>query len=127
MAEILLRRQLQGRGICVESAGLVAMVGNPIDPLAESVLSTHGFTGRPHVARQVTPAIIDAADLVLAMEKRHLTALHALFPSTRERSFLLGKWQGDAEVADPYGRQRSAFERAYQSIETALMRWDSHF
>jgi protein-tyrosine phosphatase len=126
MAEIVLRHQLHGRAIAVGSAGLLAMEGSPIDPLAESVLSAHGLTGRLHVAHQINPAIIDAADLVLAMEKRHLAALHALSPSMRDKSFLLGKWQGDAEIPDPYGRQRPAFERAYQSIETALMRWSSH-
>lgn len=127
MAEIVLRHQLHGRAITVESAGLLAMEGSPIDPLAASVLSAHGLMERAHIARQINPAIIDAADLVLAMEKRHLSALHALSPSMRDKSFLLGKWQGNAEIQDPYGRQRCAFECAYQSIEEALMRWGSHF
>lgn len=102
------------------------MEGSPIDPLAASVLSAHGLAGRLHVARQINPAIIEAADLVLAMENRHLAALNALSPSMRDKSFLLGKWQGDAEIPDPYGRQRTAFERAYESMEAALMRWSSH-
>lgn len=127
MAEIVLRHRLHGTAITVGSAGMLAMDGSPIDPLAAAVLSAHGLSGRLHVARQINPAIIDAADLVLAMEKRHLAALHALSPSMRDKSFLLGKWQGDAEIPDPHGRRRPAFERAYESIETALMRWSSHF
>jgi protein-tyrosine phosphatase len=127
MAEIVLRHQLHGRAIAVASAGLLAMEGNPIDPLAASVLSAHGLTGHLHVARQINRTILNAADLVLAMENRHLAALHALSPSIRDKSFLLGKWQGDAEIPDPYGRQRPAFEQAYQSIELALTRWITHF
>jgi len=127
MAEVVLRHQLQGRAVSIESAGLVAMSGNPIDPLAEAVLSAHGLSGRLHVARQINPAIIAAADLVLAMEKRHLSALHALSPSMRGRAFLLGKWQGDAEIMDPYGRERPAFERAYESMQAALSGWNTHF
>ena len=46
MAEVMLREYLGGEDsvIAVESAGLAALTGNPIDPLAERVLADHGLS-----------------------------------------------------------------------------------
>ena len=122
----MLRQQLSTPGIAVESAGLAALVGNPVDPLAESVLLEHGLSAATHVARQVTPALIGAADLVLAMDKRHVSAVHALVPHARGKTFLLGRWDGGVEVPDPYGKPRTEFERAHTLIERAVGHWRQH-
>ncbi|MBC7989488.1 MAG: low molecular weight phosphotyrosine protein phosphatase [Luteimonas sp.] len=126
MAESALRHRLGGNGVAVESAGLAALAGSPVDPLAESVLAEHGLSAKSHVARQVDVSLISAADVVLAMDRRHLSAIHALVPHARGKTFLLGKWQGDIEIADPYGRQRQAFEQAYRMIDEAVDSWRSH-
>jgi len=122
MAEIMLRQRLGGR-LRVESAGLAALAGAPIDPQAEAVLGMHGLSGSGHVARKLEPAMVDAADLVLAMEKRHLAALHAIAPHARGKMFLLGRWHGDTEVPDPYGRPRERFEDTYAQLERLLEGW----
>jgi len=124
-AEFLLRHRLQGRDLQVESAGLAALAGRPIDPFAEAVLADRGISARTHIARQVTPALIDGADLVLAMEKRHLAALHAIAPQARGKTFLLGRWDGEAEIPDPYGRERATFEQICTRIERALDGWQA--
>jgi protein-tyrosine phosphatase len=103
------------------------MVGNPIDPIAESVLVEHGVTGAAHVARQISPEMINAADIVLVMDKRHMSAVHAQVPHARGKTFLLGRWQNDAAVPDPYGKTRPAFEQAYRMIDTAVDSWLSRF
>jgi protein-tyrosine phosphatase len=126
MAEAALRSRLQGEAIVVESAGLAALAGSPVDPLAESVLVEHGLSARSHVARQVDPSLIAKADLVLAMDKRHISAIHALAPHARGKVFLLGRWLGDVGIADPYGQQRPEFERAYQLIDRAVDGWRTH-
>ena len=126
-AEFLLRNRLHGNATVVESAGLAAVKGGPIDPVAESLLIEHGLTGASHVARQITAAMISAADIVLAMERRHISALQAMAPPARGKTFLLGRWQGDAEIADPYGQQRPAFEQAYRQIDAAMESWLSRF
>ena len=126
MAEIVLRKHLGGEDIVVESAGLAALVGNPIDPLAEAVLAGEGLTGKGHVARQVTAEMIGKADLVLAMQKRHLGAIHAIAPQARGKSFLAGRWDGDCEVPDPYGKTRLIFEEAYRLIDRTMYAWRMH-
>nr|MDQ3057872.1 low molecular weight phosphotyrosine protein phosphatase [Pseudomonadota bacterium] len=56
-------------------------------------------------------------------EQRHMAALRALEPKARSRMALLGKWQGDAEVADPYGRDLAFFERTFVTIEALANDW----
>jgi len=126
MAESALRHRLAGEAIVVESAGLAALVGNPIDPLAESVLVEHGLSAKHHVARQVDASLIGAADVVLAMDRRHVSAILALAPHARGKTFLLGRWQGDIEIADPYGQPRDVFEQTYRMIDEAVGSWRMH-
>jgi protein-tyrosine phosphatase len=127
MAEILLRKHLgEGNDVVVESAGLAALKGNPIDPLAERVLVDNGLTGKQHVARQVTAEMIGKADLVLAMQKRHMDAIHAISPQARGKTFLMGRWEGNCEVPDPYGKTLPVFEESYRLIDRTAHAWRMH-
>ena len=121
-----MRHALADKQLKVESAGLAALAGKPIDPLAEAALQAHGLSGKEHIARQVTPELISRSDLILAMEKRHLSALHAIAPQARGKTFLLGRWDGDCEVPDPYGKPREKFDEAYTLIERLLGAWRRH-
>jgi protein-tyrosine phosphatase len=126
-AEWLLRHRIKREGVTIESAGLAALVGNPIDPMAESVLVEHGISAAAHIARQVSPDMINAADIVLVMDRRHMSAVHAQVPHARGKTFLLGRWQNDAAVPDPYGKPRAVFEQAFTMIDTAVNSWLSRF
>ena len=126
-AEWLLRHRLKRDGLTIESAGLAALVGKPIDPMAESVLREHGVSAAGHVARQVSPELINVADIVLVMDRRHMSAVHAQVPHARGKTFLLGRWQNELAVPDPYGKSRSAFEDAFRMIDTAVDSWLSRF
>lgn len=124
MAEIALRGKLEGNGaVRVESAGLAAMVGHPIDPSAARILAMRGLDGSAHVARQIDIAQIRDAHLVMAMERRQLVALQAMAPRTRSKTFLLGEWNGQSEIPDPYGRSDDMFEGVFSMIESALDGW----
>jgi len=124
MAEIALRGKLEGNGaVRIESAGLAAMVGHPIDPSAARILAMRGLDGSAHVARQIDIAQIRDAHLVLAMERRQLVALQAMAPRTRSKTFLLGEWNGQSEIPDPYGRSDDMFEGVFSMIESALDGW----
>lgn len=125
-AEVLMRRELSDRPLQIESAGLAAVVGAPIHAMAEEVLAANGLSAKDHVARQVTQTMISQADLILAMEKRHLSALQAIAPHARGKAFLLGRWEGGVEVPDPYGRTREHFEQTYALIQRLLPGWRKH-
>ena len=126
-AEFLLRHRLPAGKVVVESAGLAALAGNPIDPTAASLLEELGVPSDGHVARQMSPELVNAADIVLAMDRRHVSAIHAQVPHARGKTFLLGKWQRDLPIPDPYGKPREAFEASFRMIDTAVDSWLSRF
>lgn len=122
-AEVLLRARLQGAGTQVHSAGLGALVGQPIEPTALALLAEHGHDGSGHRARQLDAEMLRQADLVLAMEPGHVERILALAPHVRGRVMLLGKWLDERAISDPYRQQREAFEHAYTLIERAVDGW----
>ena len=49
-AEYLLRHRLGARATMIESAGLAALAGNPVDPVAGELLAQHGIDASAHRA-----------------------------------------------------------------------------
>lgn len=123
IAEHLLRESLQGSDIAVASAGLSALVGHPIESTALAILRRHGHHPHPHSARQLTPELVHEANLVLVMEESQIQSVIRLAPEARGKTFLLGKWQTDQEIPDPYRQGPEAFERAYALIESTVAPW----
>lgn len=121
MAEALLRARLAASrpSLTVSSAGLAALEGRPADPLAVALLAERGLDLTPHRARQLTPELVTAADLILVMEAAQQRHLELLAPSARGRIHRLGRF-GDFDVPDPYRQGRRQFERALAMIERGL-------
>ncbi|MCP1647236.1 low molecular weight protein-tyrosine-phosphatase [Pseudomonas nitroreducens] len=125
-AEHLLRQALQGCHIQVGSAGLAALVDKPLEQNALATLTQHGQQPAAHRARQLTPKILQESDLVLVMERNHLRDLLQQSPQSRGKTFLLGKWQNDREIPDPYRQGQAAFEHAYALIDEAVATWSKY-
>ncbi len=121
--EALLKGKLEGRGIEVSSAGLGALVGKPVDATAAEVMAAAGYHLPDHQARQLTPDMLRAADLVLAMEQKHLESIHSMAPEARGKTFLFGKWSDNREVPDPYRQQLPAFEHVFRLLDEAATAW----
>jgi len=119
----LLHEALADSGCVVESAGLAALVDKPIEPAALEILHEHGQSPAPHAARQLSPALLAAASLVLVMEKRQLQDIGRSTPQALGKTFLLGKWLGDCEIPDPYRQDKAAFARAYTLIDQSVTAW----
>lgn len=125
-AEIILRHRLQGRPVQVSSAGLAALSGQGIEPAARQQLLRHGLPADGHVARQLDADMLGAAKLILVMEKSHLDAIDRMAPQVRGKTFLLGKWQNNQSIPDPYRKPQTAFELAYRLIDAAIESWRVH-
>jgi protein-tyrosine phosphatase len=123
MAEFLFRQRLDRPDVHVSSAGLGALVGRPIDGHAMQILQEHGIDAATHRARQLEPNMLRQADLVLAMERRHLKVAARLAPEASGKLFLLDKWHDASDVPDPYHQPRPAFEHAYALIERGVGSW----
>jgi len=122
-AESLLREALGQSDIQVSSAGLGALQDHPIEPTARIVLEEHGHLPKEHKANQLIAAAIKESDLILVMEHRHIDGVLSITPEARGKVFLLGKWQENREISDPYRQGKPAFVHAYALIEEAVTAW----
>lgn len=122
-AEYLFRHHLSSAGISIESAGLGALIGKPMDATAMQLLSEHGVDAGAHEARQLTLAMLREADLVLAMERDHVASMMRMAPEASGKVMLLDRWVRGGDVADPYRKSREAFEQVYEMIERAVSAW----
>lgn len=123
-------------GLEVSSAGTGALVGQEMDPPMARQLASRGGDPSGHRARQVEPADLDAA-LVLVMSAGHRHVLLEEAPGAVSRTGLLGavdtlppgpleradvsRWARSApgpgaEIADPYRRGEEAAAAAASRI-----------
>lgn len=122
-AEHLLRGALAPSDIVVSSAGLGALKNKPIEATARSILEEHGHVLGDHSGRQLNSALINESDLILVMEKNHIDGVLSIAPEARGKVFLLGKWQDNREIPDPYRQGKPAFAHAYALIDAAVNAW----
>jgi protein-tyrosine phosphatase len=123
MAEALLRHALREQEeISVESAGLGAMVDWPASEHSEVLMAERGLDIAPHRARQLTPAMIRDADLILVMESGHKKAIEAEDATARGKVFRLGEWR-DVDIDDPFQKPKTAYEDALVEIDASVADW----
>jgi protein-tyrosine phosphatase len=112
-AERLLTAQFERRSLGgeveVSSAGVAALVGRAMEPQAAA--QTIGYGGNPsgHLARRLEQSMVEAADLVLTMERAHRAAVVRVVPRASRYAFTLPEFarlaldlrdSGEAEAAD---------------------------
>jgi protein-tyrosine phosphatase len=110
----------------VTSAGIGPWhVGEPADPRAQRVLSSHGYP-TSHVAAQVNEDHL-SADLLVAMDTGHEAALRDLLAHQgvgEERLRMLRSFDpaaaGDLDVPDPYYGDYSGFVEMLELVEAAM-------
>jgi len=93
--ERVLRLELAGLDIVVESAGTGALVGQPMDAHAAHQVRAHGADPSDHVARQITARLIEGADLVLTATRRHRGEVAVMSPRALRYAFA---WNDFAEL-----------------------------
>lgn len=110
------------------SAGVAALVDEPMAPHAKTVLEEAGILTSGHRARQVERAMLEEADLVLAMTPHHVATLHRLIggPSKKIRTLAgYAKDVPDTEgIPDPYGMPiiayRASAREIYEHVDRVL-------
>ncbi|HEU4699958.1 MAG TPA: low molecular weight protein arginine phosphatase [Gemmatimonadales bacterium] len=120
MAEALLRDAAAARGldrVRAGSAGVGAWDGAPASEGAYLVGLEHGLDLSAHRARQLTPALLAEADLVLAMGRAHLARIRELAPGAN--AHLLAEYVGRAqppEVSDPFGGNLEGYRTTFEEL-----------
>ena len=126
-AEAVLREELRDLEMLddrmIESLGTSAMVGEPAHPLTFEVALERGIDLSGHHARQATGLLLTQADLILALDRGHMAWITSRMPQLRGRTHLLGRWNNNAEVPDPYGLPRKKSVEAFEQIEEYMAEW----
>jgi protein-tyrosine phosphatase len=78
-----------GAGLVVGSAGVRALVGQPMDRGAASAMGQLGLDPSRHRARQFEPEMALAADLILTAERYHRETVLEQVPSALRRTFTI--------------------------------------
>lgn len=121
MAEALLQHEQPE--LNVFSSGIGALVGKPADPMAISLMAEKGIDLSKHCAQQINSPLVSKADLILTMEQKHVNAIQSKFPESRGKVHLIGKWNDNQEVPDPYKKDKNAFISSLSLIESGLENW----
>lgn len=127
LAEVLLRASLPA-DIEVDSAGLNAREGLPAAEEAQRLAAEAGLDLASHAARQLTPEMALAADLILVMETPQKLWCEQAVPSALGRVYLLGHWRPDSrEIEDPMGKGIEAFRATFGRIQQSVADWLPRF
>jgi len=125
MAEAMARKLLDGRGrsdIEVASAGTSTAGGLPASEGAYLVALEHGMDLSGHTSTPLGRAVVEGADLVLAMGRHHVDRVEAL--GGEGKTFLLGEYAGrnpyEAEVEDPFGGDIEEYRRTWDQLAELL-------
>ena len=85
----------------VSSAGTWGHSGSPIEPEAAKALADRGVDASAFRASELTPAVVEPADLVLTATREHRGAVVALVPAAVRRTFTLREFARLVGHADP--------------------------
>ena len=111
MAAGLLRRRLEDRGADAQvlSAGLL-VEGRPASDHGVTAMRRRGIDIVDHRSQRVTRELVEQADLVIAMERRHVREVAVLQPDAFARTFTLPELARRAEVGGPRSSDESVQE-----------------
>lgn len=108
----------------IDSAGLSALVGEAADAKSVALMATHNMDISAHIAKQISEALVNNADLILTMSTRQTKWIETQWPHCRGKTFRIGHWI-DKDIADPYQCNQSVFEMSRQDIVESLEQWST--
>ncbi|WP_434669736.1 protein tyrosine phosphatase [Klebsiella sp. B345] len=121
IAERILRKAFPEKEI--SSAGVGALVGKSADASAINVAEKYGISLDGHKGKQFTAEMGRRYQLILVMERQQLEQVSKVAPELRGKTMLLGYWNGNKDIPDPYKKSDEAFDSVYKLIEQSCSYW----
>ncbi len=120
LAEVYFKSLAEKEGwkITVRSAGLETTPGKPAHANAKAVALQHRLSLDEHLTTQVHKELLDQSDLIIVMEILQKTRIHRLYPKSKGKVVLLGRFDsvGSLEIADPYSGTSEDFLSCFQQV-----------
>ena len=130
MAEGLLRdflRRKERLGVQVLSAGTSTTPG--MGPTQETidVMADAGVDVSDHLSRQLTPELVQLADVIFCMEGFHRDQVLAIDPEAESKVHLLRTFRNpvpvpDPNIPDPIGRPKRVYETCRATVREGVER-----
>lgn len=128
LAEQILRDRLADLpGVRIGSAGVYSLAGRAMTPEAAALSREFGGAGsEEHVARDLTPGLVDSAGLIFAMSREHRRSIVELRPRATRTTFTLREFARladgitDAELADVAALPLDAIEARLVELVRAV-------
>jgi tRNA threonylcarbamoyl adenosine modification protein (Sua5/YciO/YrdC/YwlC family) len=108
---------LDDAGLCVSSGGVAAMPAQPATAEAIAAMQKMGIDLTRHRAQQVTPQMLQEADVIYCMTESHRHALLNISAVARDKTFLL---DANGDIDDPYGAGPTTYQRCAELIRRRL-------
>lgn len=104
--------QKEGLNLEIDSCGTAALLGMSASKEAIEVLRREQIDISGHRSKNLQPQLLEWADLVLVMEKRHQGEIMERFPQAKEKVHLLSKFANGEEkdIIDPIGKPLEVYE-----------------
>ncbi|EKO3483722.1 low molecular weight phosphotyrosine protein phosphatase [Vibrio fluvialis] len=115
-------KNISSAGISVDKSGLS---GSAANESALKIAKKNGVDISSHLAKQLTSEICSKFDLILVMEKGHISALSEICPEARGKTMLLTQWLNKEDIPDPYRQSEEAFEYVFDIILKSVSSWEN--
>jgi protein-tyrosine-phosphatase len=128
MAKGFLKKVLEKRNdVCVDSAGTAAINGFAPTKETIEVMQKEQIDVSIEKSKHITAGLINKADIILVMQKRHKDYIIETSPEDKDKVFLLKEFKDssgrtDFEVADPIGQSLEVYERVAAEIKVEIER-----
>ena len=106
--------------ISVSSAGVMAMTGDPMTPQSADAMTLRGFTPTKHISQDLTPKMLEEADLVLTATLEHRSELARMLPKASKYSFTIDEFarltsflMADPEFQDEFKKKAKETREHY--------------
>ncbi|MZI95942.1 low molecular weight phosphotyrosine protein phosphatase [Vibrio sp. CAIM 722] len=120
LQQLLPNKHVSSAGLGVKTSRLES---KPADATAVKVADSYHVDLSKHEARQVTPEICKEVDLILVMEKKHISKLCEIAPEARGKAMLFSHWIGGKDIPDPYKKSEEFFNLSFSMIERSSQEW----
>ena len=127
MAEVIGRAIVSTRhlgNVSVSSAGVAADSASGASEGSLLIAMEHGLDLSRHRSRQVTPALVDSADIILTMSPSHLLAIEGL--GGQGKSHMLSAYATHGEsarpVSDPIGGDITIYRDTFDELHALISR-----
>lgn len=124
MAVGFLKEMLKGKGeIRIDSCGTISSSFGGPTPQTIKIMKEYGIDVSSHQTKSLSKDLIDEADLVLVMERKHRERVQELNPEAKNKTFLLKEFAPDKEnleIGDPIGLSDEVYKEVAEEIKGTL-------